>query len=374
VEETLEDNVGPQARLLRPSWRPDGIGGIARLECCLDRQIVRFRFPTRAGSPNRIETSEFLPADQREVALAEAGFINTNGEIIISVQCCMGEEPEINPAGIYAVSENFQASRRLAAGDLGLPIGSPADSAWLATLLPQPEGDGHRLVIVEQDGSSSELEAPAELPLSDNGVVLPDGTIAVATLPAGVLSVSPRYVDIWAFSPTDTPARKLTEGYKFGITAFGFVSASVLREIPGQVGAPMSPTRIYLSRSPESEEDFMAVFPVFRRPMTPVESVSSLIAGPTDDEVADGYYSELGAMLRGDSVCDGDFEVTMEGDTAIVRFCRDWASAGIGQDARVGAQLSATLTQFPTIQKIRLLDKQGGCLLDMSGEDRCLRQ
>jgi hypothetical protein len=230
------------------------------------------------------------------------------------------------------------------------------------------------LVIVEQDGSSRQLESPAELPLSDNGVVLPDGTIAVATLPAGVLSLTPRYVDVWAFSPTDTPARKLTEGYKFGITAFGFVSASVLKDIPGQIGAPMSPTRIYLSRSPESEEDFSAVFPVVRRPMTPVEALNSVIAGPTAEEVTNGYYSELGGMLLGDTTCDGDFQLTMEGDTANVQFCRDWSSAGIGQDARVSAQVSATLTQFPTIHKVRLLSKDGHCLTDMSGLDLCLRQ
>src|SRR5688572_14854161 len=32
-EEVLEEEVGPQARLLRPAWRPDGEGGIARAEC-----------------------------------------------------------------------------------------------------------------------------------------------------------------------------------------------------------------------------------------------------------------------------------------------------------------------------------------------------
>jgi hypothetical protein len=259
-EEVVEENVGPQARLLRPAWRPNGMGGIARVECCLDRQLTRFDFPTPPSSPHRIGAADFLPNEQRDVALAEAGFINSAGEIIISVHCCMGDEPEDNPAGIYAISEDFQSSRRLAAGDLGLPIGSPGDESWLATLLPRPEGDGHGLVVVELDGSSSELESPADLPLSDHGVVLPDGTIAVSTLPAGVASLTPRYVDVWAFSPTDTPARKLTEGYKSGITAFGFVPASLLRQIPGQAGAPFTPTRISISRSPESDEDFTAVF------------------------------------------------------------------------------------------------------------------
>jgi hypothetical protein len=260
AEETIEENIGPQARLLHPSWRPDGSGGIARIECCLDRQLVRFSFPSGAGSSNRIGASEFLPPEQRDVSLAEAGFINAGGEIVVSVHCCMGEEPENNPAGIYAVSEDFQSSRRLAAGNLGVPIGSPTDGSWLATLLPQAESDGYRLVVVEQDGSSSELESPAELPLSDAGIVLPDGTIAVATRPAGVLSVTPRYVDVWTFSPTDTPPRKLTEGYKSGITAFGFVSSSVLREIPAQATASASPIQGDLTSPIDAEKDISGSF------------------------------------------------------------------------------------------------------------------
>jgi sporulation and spore germination protein len=382
-EEVLEEQIGPQARLLHPSWKPDGGGGIARLECCLERQVVRFRFPTRAGSPNRIETADFLPADQREVALAEAGFINKSGEIVISVTCCMGDEPESNPAGIYAVSEDFQSSRRLAPGDLGLPIGGPDDDSWLASLLPFAEGDGNRIVIVAQDGSSSELDSPADLPLSDHGVVLPDGTIAVATVPPGVLSLTQRYVDVWALRPTDTPARRLTEAYKTGFTAFGFTTSAVLRATPpvaqeGQTarpgGAATSPTRIFLSRMPESEQDFTIVFPVVRKPMTPKEALQTLINGPTEDEQAAGYYSELQGLLQGESTCDADFELTMESSTAVVRFCRGWASAGIGQDARVTSQITATLTQFPFIQKVRLLDQQGHCLMDMSGDDRCLRE
>jgi hypothetical protein len=255
AEEVVAENVGPQARLLRPSWRPDGSGGIVRLECCLDRQLIRFGFPTDASSPSKIGAAEFLPVEQREVAVAETGFINSRGEIIISVHCCVGEEPEDNPAGIYAVSEDFQSSRRIAAGDLGVPIGSPTDGSWLATLLPQTESDGFRLVVVEQDGSSSQLESPAELPLSDVGVVLPDGTIAVASRPAGVLSVTPRYVDVWAFNPTDTPARKLTEGYKSGITSFGFVSAAILRQIPAQAAGPTSLPRDFLSQSHVADEN-----------------------------------------------------------------------------------------------------------------------
>jgi hypothetical protein len=47
-------------------------------------------------------------------------------------------------------------------------------------------------------------------------------------------------------------------------------------------------------------------------------------------------------------------------------------SAGIGQDARVGRALDATLRQFPTIERVRLLTSDGDCLFDMSGLNRCL--
>lgn len=138
---------------------------------------------------------------------------------------------------------------------------------------------------------------------------------------------------------------------------------------------PSSPsdtiTAIYLSRAPASHEDFTAVFPVARAPLSPVEAVSALIVGPTPEEAQEGYFSELDGMLRGDSECGGPAEVALDGDLATVRFCRAWSSAGVGQDARVTHQLSATLGQFPGIQRVRLLNKEGRCLIDMSGREGC---
>jgi hypothetical protein len=137
---------------------------------------------------------------------------------------------------------------------------------------------------------------------------------------------------------------------------------------------------VYFSRRPESDHDFTAVFPAARR--APDAGVATgalreLIAGPTLEEAAQGYFSELGTMFVGPSNCgDHDFTIRIEngpeGGTATVRFCRTVTSAGIGQDARVQSALEATLRQFPTIQRVRLLDPAGDCLFDMSGENRCL--
>ena len=136
------------------------------------------------------------------------------------------------------------------------------------------------------------------------------------------------------------------------------------------------PVTVYFSRRPESEHDFAAVYPVTRTaPDAGVAraALNALIAGPTPEEAANGYFSELGRMLDGPSTCGGpDYAIQIEAGTATVTFCRRVVSAGIGQDARVTNAVTATLRQFPTVQRVRLLDNEGGCLFDMSGLDRCL--
>ena len=134
---------------------------------------------------------------------------------------------------------------------------------------------------------------------------------------------------------------------------------------------------VYFSHHPESDADFTAVLPVSRA--APDQGVARaaleyLIAGPTPAEQATGFFSELGGMLRGPSTCGGpDFSITIEAGLATVRFCRQISSAGIGQDARVQAQIGATLRQFPSIQRIRLLTSTDDCLFDESGLNLCRR-
>ena len=135
---------------------------------------------------------------------------------------------------------------------------------------------------------------------------------------------------------------------------------------------------VYFSHHPETDADFTAVRPVDRpAPDAGVAraALEYLIAGPTPAERANGYFSELGDMLNGPSTCGGaDFALTIDAGLATVRFCREIGSAGIGQDARTQAQITTTLEQFPTIQRVRLLTSTGQCLFDESGLDLCLRR
>jgi spore germination protein GerM len=136
------------------------------------------------------------------------------------------------------------------------------------------------------------------------------------------------------------------------------------------------PIQVYFSRRLQSDDDFTAVFPVSRTsPDVGVAraALRELIAGPTPAETDDGYFSELGQMLVGPSDCGEDgFTIRIADGVATLRFCRDVRSAGIGQDARAQRAIDATLTQFPTIRRVRILTREGDCLFDMSGDNRCL--
>jgi hypothetical protein len=156
---------------------------------------------------------------------------------------------------------------------------------------------------------------------------------------------------------------------------------------PGLKGYPIS---VYFSKTPDSENNSSAVFPVPRvSPTQQVEtfSIQLLIAGPTPEERTAGYYSELNTLFSGASQCPSigpvggpDFTLTLnmkgttaEQGTATLKFCRATLSPGEGVDARVLAEIRATLLQFATIKKVAVLNVQGHCFGDLSGQDRCLQ-
>ena len=148
--------------------------------------------------------------------------------------------------------------------------------------------------------------------------------------------------------------------------------------------------KVYFSKFPESETNFAAVFPVGRTSPTlgvATFSIQLLIAGPTVDERNKGYFSELNSLFTGPSTCSAphptggpDFQLALnkkgsqtEQGTATLQFCRATASPGIGADARVQAEITTTLKQFTTIKKVVILDQNGHCFGDGSGQDRCLK-
>lgn len=151
------------------------------------------------------------------------------------------------------------------------------------------------------------------------------------------------------------------------------------------------PVLVYFSKSPESDNNLALTFPVKRISPTPhvdVFAIQLLLAGPTPEERAAGYFTELNGVLTGPSTCSAspaptggpDFTLTLdhkgstpEIGTATLRFCRDTRSPGEGADARILAQINATLLQFATIKKVAVLTVAGHCFGDLSGLDRCLK-
>ncbi len=142
--------------------------------------------------------------------------------------------------------------------------------------------------------------------------------------------------------------------------------------------------KIYFSKSPDSEHNFRAVYPVTRDAPTPAVAtyaIQQLIAGPTGSEQNAGYYSELHKALSGPSSCSGaDFTLALdkkgttdEPGTATIKFCRTLTSGGIGTDARISTEIEMTLKQFSTIKKVVILTNGGHCFGDESGMDRCLQ-
>ena len=150
------------------------------------------------------------------------------------------------------------------------------------------------------------------------------------------------------------------------------------------------PIKVFFSKSPESlNTNPSAVYPVDR--VSPTIAVGTfslqlLIAGPTLSERNAGYFTELNTLLSGPSSCSAplpvggpDFTLTLnkkgsvpETGTATVKFCRTISSPGIGADARVTAEINATLKQFSNIKKVVILTKDGHCFGDGSGKDLCL--
>jgi hypothetical protein len=153
---------------------------------------------------------------------------------------------------------------------------------------------------------------------------------------------------------------------------------------PGQQAG--YPVKVFFSKHPTSDSNFAAVYPVMRTsPDLGVATfaVQQLIIGPTTAEKQAGYFTELTrAINRTDgSSCGGaDFVITsnMQGSTpqpgtATLQFCRTLTLPGEGADARISAELQATLTQFPAIKKAVVLTKQGNCFGDLSGQNICLK-
>ncbi|HEX3271083.1 MAG TPA: GerMN domain-containing protein, partial [Ktedonobacterales bacterium] len=142
--------------------------------------------------------------------------------------------------------------------------------------------------------------------------------------------------------------------------------------------------QVYFSKQPDSYNDPNAVFPVSRFSPTSgvaTSAIEQLIAGPTASEKAQGYFTELSGALTGTSNCGGrDFTITLnmrashpQTGAATLRFCRTLSLPGELTDARIKAEITKTLTQFPTITSVTIITREGHCFGDLSGQDNCLQ-
>lgn len=141
------------------------------------------------------------------------------------------------------------------------------------------------------------------------------------------------------------------------------------------------PVKVFLT--PVNAQTFDAVVAVRRVSPTfavGTFAVEALVARPTQEESQRGLFSQLHNAITGPSNCQGqnlvggsDFLLSIVGGKATLRFCRDITSGGIGDDARIKTEVERTLLQFPTVQKVVLLLKNGNCLGDMSGLNLCLK-
>jgi hypothetical protein len=103
-------------------------------------------------------------------------------------------------------------------------------------------------------------------------------------------------------------------------------------------------------------------------------AVEQLIAGPTAAErEQQKLFSPLTGKLTGTSNCGGaDFTLGLKAGVVRFQFCRTVTSAGVGDDARIGATLRNTIDATTRADRIVVLDAAGGCFGDESGTDSCL--
>ena len=187
---------------------------------------------------------------------------------------------------------------------------------------------------------------------------------AASAAPTTTAEPAPSATSTAAATPTGTPAATATPSSP--------PSSSTVT--PATDGFPI---RVLFSRHPESDSDPSAVFPVDRvAPDSGVAryAIGQVLEGPTAEEAAAGFFSAwTNFFYADDSDCGGDrFEIVLDGGVATVRFCVTVILLGVVADAQALSALTATLEQFPTIERVVMLNRAGDCMFDLSGLNLCL--
>ncbi|HEV2404610.1 MAG TPA: GerMN domain-containing protein, partial [Ktedonobacterales bacterium] len=132
------------------------------------------------------------------------------------------------------------------------------------------------------------------------------------------------------------------------------------------------------SKHPDSDNTPRLVFPVDRRSpdlQVATFAIQQLILGPTQAEKQQGYFTPLEGAFSGTSIFgNSDFKITLnmngtkpEMGTATLQFGRDMKGLGDTGAAMATNEIVTTLTQFPTIQRVVILNKDGSHFDNMFG-------
>lgn len=139
--------------------------------------------------------------------------------------------------------------------------------------------------------------------------------------------------------------------------------------------APATLKKVQVFFPKRNVEDFTYVEPILRTTSSQglaQFSIEQLIVGPTSQEKARNLIAPI--QLRGSSNCGKDFTLSISNGVATLRFCKSVLSSGSGDDGRQKSSINATLKQFTTINSVIILDRNGKCLSDQSGENTCLKK
>ncbi len=136
---------------------------------------------------------------------------------------------------------------------------------------------------------------------------------------------------------------------------------------------PVSTVQVFFTKNPDSG-DSDQVFPVSRNvdqgQDAGVVAINALIAGPTNDEVNQGYVG--GLELTGSSNCDGkDYTLTITNGTATLRLCRKLVGSETLSDNQTAAQIRATLLSLPGASQASILNRAGNCMFANLGDSVC---
>lgn len=135
------------------------------------------------------------------------------------------------------------------------------------------------------------------------------------------------------------------------------------------------PVKVYFSKHPESDNDPTKVYAFNRNAPTVAMGsfvVNELLTGPTEAEAKQGYFTPV-VLRSGESNCGAkDFMLAITDSKATLRFCKDFDSTGVMADGRAQEVIRASLMQFDSVDKVVILNKDGNCLFDASGQNLCL--